>query len=186
MSIPLERLKLARFQPRIQSAWARTEGQGDIREIAPRRPASLDAPVIAAPMSGDNLESISQDWMQRQANLITGGQDQILLKEMNQKMNSAFRQMSGSGDAEPGEEASRSPASLSRESADEASMVPPIKFTALNRFEVGLPSDANLSCAVQGSSMQFDLSRTVGERVNVNLRHDTSTNSNTVRLHYTW
>ena len=98
MSIPLERLKLARFQPRIQSAWARTEGQGDIREIAPRRPASLDAPVIAAPMSGDNLESISQDWMQRQANLITGGQDQILLKEMNQKMNSAFRQMSGSGD----------------------------------------------------------------------------------------
>jgi hypothetical protein len=193
-TIPLERLKLLSFHPHLQAAWARNEGQGDIREIAPHRPASLDVSAIASPESGTDLESVGQDWARRQANLLTGGREEILLKEVNQKMNRAFRNFTESSTEESsGKIASRGPASIDRKSGTESGMreeensgEPFLKFTSINRVQMMLPSEANVSCAVQGSSLQVDLSRSLGERVNVNLRHDTSSNSNTVRLHYTW
>lgn len=86
--IPIERLK-------PDFAWAHavspTDGSADIRQLAPARTEPREDRMIAAPQSGSDMNSISQDWMSRQAHLITGGAEERLLADFNKKMNRMFK-----------------------------------------------------------------------------------------------
>lgn len=172
--LPLERLKLARLDAAIPAAHA---AGGDIRLVAPRKPASLEQPVLAVPQSGSDLSSVGQDWFTRQAKLLTNGEDEKLMKSVNRNLQRGLNDsVSVFGNAE----------SSAAAQEDESALVPTIRVTAFNRVEFGSSESARLSCLVNGSSLQLDLSRALNESMNVNVHHESSTNSNTLQLQYVW
>ncbi len=96
--IPLERLK-------PEAAWARvaspTDGSADMRRLAPPRAQPHAQEVIATPHSGQDMNSISQDWMSRQVHLITGGAEERMLADFNKKMNRMFKFEDETGEEYP-------------------------------------------------------------------------------------
>jgi hypothetical protein len=110
--IPLDRLK-----PEV--AWANvvspSDGSADMRKLAPTRAQPHAHEVIAAPHSGQDMNSISQDWMSRQAHLITGGAEERMLADFNKKMNRIFK-----FEDEPGEEYPESGYPTSEDPVDES------------------------------------------------------------------
>ncbi len=180
-SIPLERLKLAKLQPDLLVAYAE---DNDIRRLAPSRPRNFEKseqPKLAAPKSGHDLGSISQDWMTRQTHLLTGGADQRFLDDVNKKLHRALKrekQIPQDSGKDPGLNQPRA------EDEEPSLIAPSVKFTSLYRVEFGFSNQANVSCSVEGSNLRWDLSRPLSERIDFNLRHETSGNS--VRLHYNW
>jgi hypothetical protein len=84
-TVPLSALK-----PDFAQALARpvspTDGSGDIRKIAPQRQDLEDKPTIATPQSGNDMNSIGQDWLTRQSHLITGGAEERFLRDLNKKL----------------------------------------------------------------------------------------------------
>lgn len=86
--IPLERLK-----PDFAYAHpvSPTDGSADMRRLAPARPEPRAEAMIATPQTGNDMNSIGQDWMSRQAHLITGGAEERMLADFNKKMNRMFK-----------------------------------------------------------------------------------------------
>lgn len=172
--LPIDRLKLRRLEASIPSAYA---AGGDIRKIAPRRPASMDQPVIAIPQEGRDLGSVSQAWFTRQARLLTNGEDERILKDVNRSLQKSF-----ANEKVTTFEDSQS----STEVVDDRAIMPSVRLTAFNRIQFGAEDSSRLSCLVNGSSVQLDLSHSVTEFMNLNVHHETSTNSNTLQLQYVW
>ena len=179
-SIPLSNLR-----PHLLSAQAKAsaaeDGSADIRDLAPNKPSGMDAPTIASPQSGNDLNSIGQDWITRQAHLITGGADEKILADINKRMSNMMK-----SDVENGTDTSRGPASV--EAKDDWGGMQPtsMRLTAINRVEFGLANEIKIACTYQGSSVRVDLSRSISKRMDVNLQHDTGANSSTLHLKYNW
>ena len=184
-SIPLEKMKLAKLQPDVLIAYAE---DNDIRRLAPHRPENFDQKdqsKIASPETGSDLDSIGQDWVKRQGHLLTGGAEQKFLDDVNKKINRALKREEAS--EQTGESGASATATEPSQRAGERSYInPSVRFTALNRVELGFPNEAQVSCSVEGSNLRWDLSRPLSDRIDFNLRHETTGNANTVRLHYNW
>ncbi|MES2966110.1 MAG: hypothetical protein V4760_19680 [Bdellovibrionota bacterium] len=182
---------LAVLQPQLSTAYARavspTDGRADMRELAPPKPADEDDSVIAVPQSGNDLESVGQDWMTRQTNAITGGAEQKILDKMNRKMN---RWVNGPDAGTP----KREPGSVTgvprteRVASERTDSVRPknVRFSRVNKMDMDLAGDTHLSCQYKGNSVQWDLTRNVVGDVDLNIRHDSRDSANSIHLKYNW
>jgi hypothetical protein len=191
-------LDLAHLKPLYVPPYARAQaaanGTSDIRDLAPARELKPGRNSLAVPQSGSDLGSVGQDWMRRQADLMTGGAEQRLLGTINRKVNRLlkFEEVEGEPWPEPGDDGTGSPLQPSdpteAEDGNEFFGFKPrsVRMATANRLEVGLHNRSNVSCEVRGSAIQLDVSRPLGRNLDVNLRHDSSGNANTLRLHYNW
>jgi hypothetical protein len=201
-TVPLDKLK-----PQLNRAEARpsepaADEMRDIRDLAPKvRLPSAARTHVAAPESGGDLNSVSQDWMIRQTRLLTDGADEKLVASINKRMN---RMMNfepvesdwpggGAGDGKTdGKDGDDSDSGSSGtpgmpDLKDLLGMRPTsLQFKSVTQVDLGFSNRAKLSCSLRGDSIQWDLSRTVSERMDVNLRHEPTGNTNTLRLHYNW
>lgn len=201
-SIPLENLK-----PQFQKAGAARkspDGGFDIREVAPRRPASLDEPQLALPQGGQDLESVGRDWAGRQAEIITGGAEKRLLASVNRRIDKwmKFEPVEGEPWPEPGDEGgATSPGSDSGDGGlpgipglpsvpgteDMFGLRPTsLRMASVNKFEVGLADKTQISCSIESGNVKVDLSRPLTDRLDFDVRHESGQQSNSVHLRYDW
>lgn len=186
---------LAVLMPQLSTAQARpvspTDGNADMRALAPPIPQADDDTVLVTPQAGHDLDSIGQDWMTRQTSALTGGAEQKLLDKMNRKMN---RWVNGPDDAK----ATRATASTSAPGKARMEAVgvqrdgtltmrpKNVHFSRVNKMDMDLMGSTHLSCQYKGSSVQWDLSRNVVGDVDVNIRHDSKDAANSIHLQYNW
>jgi hypothetical protein len=175
----------SRLSPHLISAEAREdsarEGSVDIRDLAPSRPSGMDTSLIATPQAGNDLGSVSQDWMTRQAHLLTGGADEKILADFNKSVSNMMKTDTADGTDTSG----RGPAS--KQDDDSWGIQPTsMKLTALNRVEFGLANEVKIACTYQGSSVRVDLSKAISKSMDINLQHDTNQNTSSMHLKYNW
>jgi len=197
--VPLEKLKPDYAYARAVSP---TDGTGDIRKLAPARPAQQDQSMIAAPQAGTDLGSISQDWAARQAHLITGGAEERMIADFNKKMNRFFKFEDVEGEPYPdsgydshdssedeGSGASGGGGGRRPASDDEAAsgfQPKSMQLVAMNRVQLALKNRTKVSCSVQGGGLRWDVSRPINDRLDVNFRHDSADARSTLNLNYSW
>lgn len=197
--IPLSKLK-----PEFAAALARpespTDGSADMRKLAPSRPhdATEEKRVIAAPQTGSNLEAVSQDWMMRQTNLITGGAEQRFLNDVNKRLNRIVTKKdpteadatAAADDKATNKKGSRGPASIGpAQIADEkpAGFKPTsLRVMSINRVQLGLANNTQFSCSFEGSNLRWDVSHPLGKTFDVNVRHETAESKSSLHLNYNW
>ena len=189
-------IPLGILNPHISTAEARavspSDGSADIRKLAPQKPVEQDDPIVATPQSGGDLDSVSQDWMSRETHLITGGAEQKVLDKMNRRMSrwlaSTPDEKAQGPQGQPGNGSTSALQTPSEPEGGLLSIVQPksVRFTKMNQMDMSFENDAHLSCLFRGDSMQLDLSKNVIGNVDVNLRHDTHDDANSVHLKYSW
>lgn len=171
----------------------------DLRVRAPERVLHQNPTPLASPQTGNDFNSVSQDWIQRQTQLITGGAEQQFLADINHKMNSIlrFEEVDGepypeSGD-DPGNDGGspdiRSPGSVPDDSDERAFMgLQPssLSLVSLNRLQLSLKNRTRVSCSINGAKVQWDISRPLNRRFDVNLSHQASDARSTLNLNYNW
>lgn len=201
--LPLEKLK-PEF-PQAKAYRKTADGSMDIRDLAPEKPSMTDNSLLTAPTSGNDLGSVSRDWMERQGKSLAGGADERLLASINRKIERwmRFEPVNGESWPEPGDDSSGSKGEGSDDGGDSAPSTPgmpsfpggedmfglkptSVRLANLNQLELGFRNRSHLSCQVNGSNVQLDLSRPLSERMDVNLRHDSGQQSNSVLLKYNW
>ena len=186
-------------------------GEQDIREFAPRRPANFGQPTIAMPDSGRDPGTIGLNWLGKQTDLMTDGADQRMLLDMNKQLNriTKFTPVEGEPWPEPGNDDGkvRDPSSvlpnidgtddgtndqsadpkLKKSSQDSFALTPKsVHFSQLNRFEMKFATATQLSCLVGNGGVELDLQRPINPRMDVGLRHQTSTQASTLHMQYNW
>lgn len=186
-SIPLEKLSPG---SRVAKSMNPHDGSADIRDLAPNRPDNFgDRPWMASPQAGHDLNSISQDWMSRQANLITGGAEQELLASLNRKIERSWKFEPIEGEPWPDSaDDDQGSADGKNGEKEESSRVKPksIKLTGLNRLQMEFTNRTNLSCAMNGGSLQIDVSHPIGQSLDLNIRHESTAAKSSVMLNYSW
>ena len=155
------------------------DGAVDMRDYAPLRNDPKPS-YIAQPRSGNDLSSVSGDWMMRQTHLLTGGAEQKLLEDMNRSLNKGMsRIMASYAPATPVEGAAPQKQSSSED-------LQPMRFTHVNRMQMDFSVNTNLSCFWKGDSVEWDLSRKLDRGFDVKLRHQSRDAKSSVLINYDW
>jgi hypothetical protein len=201
----------ARKRAEHESAQTRTEQDGDsekardIREWAPLKPSD-GTQTLAMPEASNDLGTIERSWITNQTHLLTGGADQKMLDDLNKRLNRwvKFEPVEGEPWPEPGDDSSdNGPNSGSAPGGsgdddgtpkpdmsglqDLFSMAPKsIRFSQVNRFQLDFKNQSRMSCLITGGGVKLDLSRPIGNRVDVGVAHDMAAKSSTVHLQYNW
>lgn len=174
----------------------RNERESDIRKWAPTRPTNEFVPkqALVVPNGGSDLNSVTTNWLERQSHLLIDGADQRLLDSMNRKMQTFFSSKSDSrkSGANKSEGATTEALKNSQERKEEianhnsSEQSATIRFSTLTRVEMDIFQKTNLSCAYDGGGLQWNLSRPITQKVDINLRHKANDNSSTFHFNYNW
>lgn len=200
-------IPLKNLQPQFAAAYAHsmsaTDGTADITRFAPTRIASQNDQVIAQPMNGSDLNSISQDWLARQSHLITGGADERFIADVNRRLDRLFR-YEDLDEAFPGDEedeatdgaatghpneGTRKPATTSEDSKNDAyfGLQPTsLQMIAVNHAELRLRNRTRVSCAIDGGSVKWNISRPISSDFDMNLQHEPAKAKSLIQLNYRW
>lgn len=185
-SIPVEKL-----QPRFHVAYAQTgnvygDSVVDARDLAPKHPESVETDYLAVPQGGHDLQSVSEDWLRRQAHLITGGAEQEFLDGLNRRLSGMFHDQQDEDADQKAASAGKSADGEAQKEVSESKEATSLRFTALNKLRLGFGDDIHLTCSFQGSSMQWDFVRSFSTSIDMNLRHDFNAAKSSVLLNYNW
>jgi hypothetical protein len=187
-TIPLESLR-----PSFPAAHASSpnDGSADIRDLAPYRAPASEGPMFVAPQGGSDVNAISQDWLSREAHLLTGGADERFLVDLNKSLNRMISSdESDDSPVKPAGAASRSSLDNSPDKNEPSildGMAPrSLRLMSANRFQIGFVNRTELSCAVQGDGVQLNLTRPISDTFDFNLRHETSGSKSTFSFNYRW
>jgi hypothetical protein len=161
-------------------------GEVDIRDLAPYRPKEPTRPHLVAPESGQDLDTIGRDWAERQTRLLTGGAEERLLMEFNRRIDGMITRSIAAD--HPDLPAKAPDFQTDDRQADDAIAWRPtsLRLTALNKFEMGFVNRSRMSLQYTGQFLQWDLSRSLSSQFELNLRHRTERNSNSLLLNYRW
>lgn len=202
------------FKPGLEAAFAKgrlqivrvpqtqTDDRIDIRDLAPPRPERMPSSLVI-PQSGTDLNSVGSDWIQRQASSLLDGADQRLLASINKRMNRflKFEPVEGEPWPEPNGDSEGSGGGSGDGSGSGDGGLPPgfpnpedifgykptyLRFTTLNRVEMGLANNDQLGCAINGDSIQLNLSHSIGESMGLDLRHSSKDRASSVHWNYNW
>lgn len=155
------------------------DGTVDVRDFAPLRSQPKQS-FIAQPQSGNDLGSIGGDWIMRQTNLITGGAEQKLLEDMNRGLSKGMTRIIASY-------APTTPVEVTApQKQSSAEDLQPMRFTHVNRMQMDLSLDTNLSCFWKGDSFEWDLSRRLDRNFDLKLRHQSRDAKSSVLINYDW
>lgn len=197
--IPLEKLKPE--LPQARALRLTTQDSTDIREWAPEKPTGTDEPSLASPTSGDDLDSISRDWLSKQSQLMTGGAEQRLIASVNKRLERwmKFEPVQGEPWPEPGDDSSSSDDSSESGEGTASPQAPQdpndifssltptsIRLLSANKIEVNFASRTHLSCMVNGGQLELDLNQPITGNFGVDLRHRSGAQANSVHLNYSW
>lgn len=191
-------LPISELRPTGSLAYARNfavqpDKEQDLRKIAPSRPAYMDQDhsYIASPHSGKDLNSVSQDWMKRQAFIITGGAEERFLVDVNKRINRFFQFKPEDSSDDTGDIPSSSAPNSGEKPAPRASSLrfpkpTSMRFTTINRLQLDFGSSSSLSCSFLGDNLQWDFNRPLSNRFDVGLRHESTNSKSSVLLNYSW
>lgn len=161
----------------------------DMRVLAPQKPWDLVS-ALAMPQSGSDLNSVGQDWMGRQARLLTGDAEERLLASVNQQMTRWLPSLidpSSPLESEPPAQPTHARAGESAANQELAFLRPTsLRFAQLNRLEMGWTNNLRFGWSATGDTMQFDLSAPLGASSFVDVRHDTLRSLHSLHLKYSW
>jgi hypothetical protein len=159
--------------------------ESDIRKLAPPKPNGEEKRRFAIPSTGTNLKSVEQNWASQQAHIITGGADERMLQDINHGLT---RWIASSEDDVRSEDDPRPKPPMTLHPDKPVSGLRPssLRFATINRLEIGWRSRAKFSCIYQGDSIQWNMSRPINEKFDVNLRHETRDSTSSIQFNYNW
>lgn len=192
--IPIEMLKPQFNFARAETARVKARiGQADARDLAPIKPGHGPHSKLAVPERGSDLGSVGQDWFERQARILTGGAEKRFIEDLNRKMN---RMISSDEDEEASASSdlssdSAGPHASSDDESDENSALSAlrpksIRLRSLTRVDMVVNDQAKLSCSYKEGGVQFEFSRSLDTRLDLNVRHKSNDSSSSVLLNYSW
>lgn len=187
----------------------------DIRDFAPTRPVDFGASDFALPDSGRDPSTIGLNWLGKQTHLMTNGGDQRALDDINKSLKRMVKFTPVDGEPWPetgsSDASGRNPASQdgndpgdggnSNDNDPNTPQIPKsiqdmfstspmgphsIRFTQLNRFDVAFNNRAHLNCMVGNGGVELDLQKSVNDRMDVGLRHQTNGQASTFHVNYNW
>lgn len=138
---------------------------------------------LAAPQSGSDLRSVSNDWMQRQGSILLNGYDKELESAMNEKLNSWFQDPESSAEqtseANAGDQANylTSPSQKNKQN---------LRFARINSLKYDFDEKLCLNLTADPGNTRLDLSQTFNSRTRIGVEHRTANSQTQMFLKYEW
>ncbi|MNT62280.1 hypothetical protein D3C72_1999870 [compost metagenome] len=136
--------------------------------------------MLAVPRSGSSLESVREDWIQRQGALILNGADQRLLDVINDKITGVF--VADEKPAVP-ENSARGPASVE----EKPSRLPAsVRFTRINAMELKTDGGANVNASWEADGAHIDYQQKISDNTQIGVGHKSLNSETQSLLKYNW
>lgn len=140
---------------------------------------------LANPESGNNLQSISQDWAQRQGSLLLNGYDKKLESAMNDKLNSWVQELSEKEDSEDLQNNRDNREASEKNSAPKKSKQT-LRFSRVNSLKYDLGSNSCLDLTADPGSTRLNYSQALSRNARVGVEHRTANSQTQMFLKYEW
>lgn len=149
--------------------------------------------TFAAPQGGSDLESVRNDWMQRQGTILLNGYDKKLEKALNEKLNSWVSEITRKEAAEENASASGTagaPGSSENQSQAQNSSSPKIKqnlrIMRINSLKYDLGENTCMNLTADPGNTRVDLSQTLSRNTKFGVEHRTADSKTQMFLKYEW
>ncbi|MNT60681.1 hypothetical protein D3C72_1982760 [compost metagenome] len=133
------------------------------------------------PRNGDSIESVRNDWLQRQSSLILNGADQRLLDSINDKITGIF--IDETPAPVPEKTAGRQPASIDEKPSRSPASV---RFTRINSVEYKDESGTNINASWESDGAHVDYSQKLSDNAQIGVGHKSTNSETQFLLKYNW
>jgi hypothetical protein len=163
-----------------------------INEMNAFESSDKQAEALATPQNGDDLQSIGNDWMQRQGSIILNGFDKKIEYAMNEKLNSWAHEITRKDPpeepiADGSTEVKSSKESLTRSQATDSQKIKQnLRFSRINSLKYDLGEKTCMDLTADPGNTRFNLSQSLTSRAKVGVEHRTADNQTKMFLKYEW
>lgn len=174
--------------------WDSTTSLKIINEMNAFRAGDKVPETLATPQSGSDLQSVKNDWMQRQGHILLNGYDKKLEKAMNDKLNSWVKEITAK--EEPAENASAQPAggesptagqnAEAKASEDPHKLKQNLRFTRVNSLKYDIGDMTSVNLTADPGNTHVDVSQTLSPNAKFGLEHRTANSQTQMFLKYEW
>ncbi|MGZ3745823.1 MAG: hypothetical protein ACXWRE_00720 [Pseudobdellovibrionaceae bacterium] len=131
--------------------------------------------ALAVPQSGNNLQSVRSDWMQRQASVILNGYDKKLEAALNEKLNSWVYGSAPTTDAAQKTEVQETKKTQRN-----------LRFSRINSLNYDLGEKTCMNLTADPGNTRFNLSETLTLKAKIGIEHRTADSQTQLFLKYEW
>jgi hypothetical protein len=156
------------------------EALNDLKQLAG---CSAERPMIATPQSGNSIEGVRNDWIQRQGSLWINGADQRLLDTINEKITNLMEDEKPK--VEPVKSAGRQPASVVEEKPA-ARFPASVRFTRINAMDIKLFDNTRINASWENDGAHVDYSQKISDNTQIGIGHKTMNSETQFLLNYKW
>jgi hypothetical protein len=164
--------------------WDATSSLKIINEMNNFESSGKHAETLAIPQSGSNLQSISNDWMQRQGSILLNGYDKELESAMNEKLNSWVYKITRTETAE--ETMPNESTEVKSKSAESKKMNQKLRFSRINSLKYDLDEKICMDLTANPGDTRFNLSQSLSDKAKVGIEHRTAGSQTQMFLKYEW
>lgn len=154
-----------------------------INEMNAFREADLNKKApLAEPQSGSDLQSITNDWAQRQGQILLNGYDKKLEASLNETLNSWVEDLSSDEDSE--KTASTSAPSTNKDSESSHKSKQNLRFASLNTLKYDFSTNTCLDLTADPGNTRLNLSRSLNQNAKFGIEHRTANSQTQMFLKY--
>ncbi|MBK9324084.1 MAG: hypothetical protein IPM97_14255 [Bdellovibrionaceae bacterium] len=172
--------------------WDKSQALNVIKEMNEFEKNNPEGPkTLATPQSGNDLESVSNDWLQRQGSLLLNGYDKKLEAKLNDKLNSWVENLTAKDQTEKdiingAQEQSGVSQKDSKISQPNSKQKQNLRFSRVNSLNYDLGTNSCLNLTANPGNTHLNFSQILSSNTKLGLEHHTSNNKTQMIFKYEW